>query len=160
MAKMEKVVPDESTILSFHHLLKKQGLAVAIFPEANAVLSEKGLSMKRGSIVDRAASSSTKNQDKQRNPKMSQTKKEKQCHFGMKAHIRFDAESVLIHTVECTTAKVLACGLEKKTELIVTIFCAPQSVYGASSIDAYDGGAPVERKVKIKTSSSRGQQAK
>ncbi len=37
---------------------------------------------------------------------MTQTKKGNQWHFGMKAHIGVDAESGLIHTVECTTAKV------------------------------------------------------
>lgn len=65
--------------------------------------------MKRGSIVDAtliAAPSSTKNQDKQRDPEMSQTKKGNQWYFGMKAHIGVDAESGLIHRVECTTATV------------------------------------------------------
>jgi IS5 family transposase len=65
--------------------------------------------MKRGSVVDAtliAAPSSTKNQDKKRDPEMSQTKKGNQWYFGMKAHIGVDAHSGLIHTVECTTAKV------------------------------------------------------
>lgn len=43
---------DESTILRFRHLLEKHDLALAIFAEVNAVLSEKGLSMKRGTVVD------------------------------------------------------------------------------------------------------------
>ena len=131
----EDVMPDESTILRFRHLLEQHELAVAIFAEVNAVLSEKGLSMKRGSVVDAtliAAPSSTKNQDKQRDLEMSQTKKGNQWYFGMTsrrrrtpagrsreagcgheqseaaqvAHIGVDAESGLIHTVECTTAKV------------------------------------------------------
>jgi transposase, IS5 family len=74
-------------------------------------LGEKGLSMKRGMVVDAtliAAPSSTKNQDKQRDPEMTQTKKGNQWLFGMKAHIGVDAESGLIHTVECNTAKVAA----------------------------------------------------
>jgi IS5 family transposase len=105
----EDVMPDESTILRFRHLLEKHDLAVAIFAEVNAVLCEKGLSMKRGTVVDAtliAAPSSTKNQDKQRDPEMTQTKKGNQWHFGMKAHIGVDAQSGLVHTVECTTAKV------------------------------------------------------
>jgi len=105
----EDVMPDESTILRFRHLLEQHELAVALFVEVNAVLTEKGLSMKRGSVVDAtliAAPSSTKNQDKQRDPEMSQTKKGNQWYFGMKAHIGVDAQSGLIHTVECTTAKV------------------------------------------------------
>jgi len=62
-----------------------------------------------GTIVDAtliAAPSSTKNQDKQRDPEMTQTKKGDQWRFGMKAHIGVDGESCLIHTVECTIAKV------------------------------------------------------
>ena len=65
--------------------------------------------MKRGTVVDAtliAAPSSTKNEDKKRDPEMTQTKKGNQWHFGMKAHIGVDAESGLVHTVECTTAKV------------------------------------------------------
>lgn len=48
----EDVMPDESTILRFRHLLEQNELAVALFAEVNAVLSEKGVSMKRGSVVD------------------------------------------------------------------------------------------------------------
>ena len=84
-------MPDESTILHFRHLLEQHELAVAIFAEVNAVLSEKGLSMKRGSVVDAtliAAPSSTKNQDKQRDPEMSQTKKGNQWYFGMTSPYR------------------------------------------------------------------------
>ncbi len=105
----EDVMPDESTILRFRHLLEKHDLTVAIFTEVNAVLSEKGLSMKRGTVVDTtliAAPSSTKNEDNKRDPEMTQTKKGKQWHCGMKAHIGVDADSGLVHTVECTTAKV------------------------------------------------------
>ena len=105
----EDVMPDESTILRFRHLLEKHDLAVAIFAEVGAVLSEKGLSMKRGTVVDAtliAAPSSTKNEGKKRDPEMTQTKKGNQWHFGMKAHIGVDADSGLVHTVECTTAKV------------------------------------------------------
>ena len=95
----ENVMPDESTILRFRHLLEKHDLSVAIFAEVNAVLSKKGLSMKRGTVVDAtliAAPSSTKNEDKKGN----------QWLFGMEAHIGVDADSGLIHTVECARAKV------------------------------------------------------
>jgi IS5 family transposase len=105
----EDAMPDESTLLRFRHLLEQHDLATTIFAEVAGVLSEKGLSMKRGTVVDAtliSAPSSTKNQDKARDPEMTQTRKGNQWHFGMKAHIGVDAESGLIHTVECTTAKV------------------------------------------------------
>jgi len=105
----EDVMPDESTILRFRHLLEQNELAVATPSEVNVVLSEEGLSMKRGSVLDApliAAPRSTKNQDKKRDPEMSHIKKGNQWHFGMKTHIGVDAESGLIHTVECTAGKV------------------------------------------------------
>lgn len=105
----EDVMPDESTILRFRHLLEEHDLAAAIFAEVGAELSEKGLTMKCGTVVDAtliAAPSSTKNRDRRRDPEMTQTRKGNQWHFGMKAHIGVDAQSGLVHTVECTTAKV------------------------------------------------------
>jgi len=104
----DDVMPDETTILRFRHLLEKHDLAEAIFNEVKALLEEKKLFMKRGTIVDAtiiAAPSSTKNKAKERDPEMSSTKKGNQWHFGMKAHIGVDADSALIHTVHCTTAK-------------------------------------------------------
>jgi IS5 family transposase len=51
-----------------------------------------------------AAPSSTKNQKGERDPEMHQTKKGNQWHFGMKAPIGVDAESVLVHTLVTTAA--------------------------------------------------------
>jgi len=39
----ENMMPDESTILRFRHLLEQHDLAGAIFAEVNGLLSEKGL---------------------------------------------------------------------------------------------------------------------
>ena len=105
----EDAIPDESTILHFRHLLERHHLGEAIFTEVAAQLVGKGLTMKRGTVVDAtliSAPSSTKNRDGKRDPEMSQTRKGRQYHFGMKAHIGVDADSGLVHTVKCTTAKV------------------------------------------------------
>ena len=58
--------------------------------------------LREGTIVDAtliAAPPSTKNQSGKRDPEMHQSKKGKQWHFGMKAHIGVDAHSGLVHTV-------------------------------------------------------------
>ncbi|GAC1436195.1 MAG: hypothetical protein NVSMB6_32520 [Burkholderiaceae bacterium] len=71
-------LPDESTILRFRHLLEKHGLAPKLFDAIKAHLSHKGLLLREGTIVDATiihAPSSTKNEDKQRDPEMHQTKK-------------------------------------------------------------------------------------
>lgn len=101
-------IPDESSILHFRHLLERHQLAVLMFGEVEALLRHRGLMMRQGSIVDAtliAASPSTKNQQKIRDPQMSQTKKGNQWYFGAKAHIGVDATSGLVHTVKLTTAK-------------------------------------------------------
>ena len=55
-------------------------------------LSERGLLMREGTIVDAtivAAPSSTKNRDRTRDPEMGSTKKGTAWHFGLKAHVGF-----------------------------------------------------------------------
>jgi IS5 family transposase len=72
-----------------------------------AVLEERGLLMRQGTIVDAtiiAAAPSTKNKQKSRDPEMHQTKKGNQWHFGMKAHIGVDVASGLVHTLTGTAA--------------------------------------------------------
>lgn len=105
----EDEIPDESTILKFRHLLEANKLAVALFAEVNAELSEKGLSMTRGTVIYAtliAAPRSTKNQEGKRDPEMHQPRKGNQWHFAMKAHIGVDADSGLVHTVVGTAANV------------------------------------------------------
>jgi IS5 family transposase len=102
-------LPDESTILRFRHLLEAHGLALGMLQTINATLSERGLMLKTGSVVDATliqAPSSTKNASGKRDPEMHQTKKGKQWYFGMKAHIAVDADSGLVHSVIGTAANV------------------------------------------------------
>jgi IS5 family transposase len=102
-------MPDETTILRFRHLLEKHELAPQVLGTINAGLAQHGLMLKTGTVVDAtiiAAPSSTKNKSGERDPEMHQTKKGKQWHFGMKAHIGVDAESGLVHTVVGTAANV------------------------------------------------------
>lgn len=102
-------VPDATTLLGFRHLLEKHGLTKAIFEAIGAMLGEKKLLMREGTIVDAtiiAAPPSIKNERKERDPEMHQTRKGNQWYFGMKAHVGADAESGLIHTVIGTAANV------------------------------------------------------
>jgi IS5 family transposase len=102
-------IPDETTILSFRHLLEKHELGQQIFEVVKAYLKANGMAMKQGTIIDAtliAAPSSTKNQKRERDPEMHQTKKGNQWYFGMKVHIGVDSESGLIHSVETTAANV------------------------------------------------------
>src|SRR5215213_65965 len=100
-------VPEETTILNFRHWLEQHELSQALFAEVSAMLEERGLLMRQGTIVDAtiiAAPPSTKNKSKARDLKMHQTRKANQWHFGMKADIGVDVASGLVHTVTGTAA--------------------------------------------------------
>jgi transposase, IS5 family len=102
-------VPDATTLLKFRHLLERHELGAAIFAEVGRILQEKGLKLSAGTIVDAtliAAPSSTKNQERQRDPEMRQTRKGNQWHFGMKLHIGADAKTGLVHSAVVTSANV------------------------------------------------------
>ena len=100
-------VPDATTVMNFRHWLEEHDLTRVLFEEVGAMLEERGLLMRQGTIVDAtiiAAPPSTKNKKKARDPEMHQTKKGNQWHFGMKAHIGVDVASGLVHTVVGTAA--------------------------------------------------------
>ena len=102
-------VPDETTICKFRHLLETHDLGERIFQEVNAHLEEKGLRLSEGTIMDATiinAPSSTKNQDKKRDPDMHSTKRGNQYYFGMKIHVGVDRESRTVHSLVTTPANV------------------------------------------------------
>jgi IS5 family transposase len=100
-------LPDETTILHFRHFLEKHNLTAVLLEEINAHLKAKGLLISKGTMVDATiihAPSSTKNQDKARDPEMHQTRKGNQWYFGMKIHVGADVDSGAVHSVEVTAA--------------------------------------------------------
>ena len=102
-------VPDGDTLGRFRNLLIKNGLQEKLFAQVVAALMERGLILKKGTIVDStiiSAPSSTKNKEKKRDPDAHQGKKGNTWHFGYKAHIGVDKDSGLVHTVETTSANV------------------------------------------------------
>jgi IS5 family transposase len=99
-------------VLNFRHWLEQHELTRVLFDEVGAMLEERGLLMRQGTIpafarTDAtiiAAPSSTKNKEKARDPEMHQTKKGNQWYFGMKAHIGVDVASGVVHTLTGTAA--------------------------------------------------------
>lgn len=103
----DNAVPDETTILSFRRVLERHQLTEAIFESVNQLLTDKRLLLKSGTLVDAtiiSAPSSTKNQDKARDPEMTSAKKGNTWYFGMKVHIGTDPTGI-VHTVTTTPAK-------------------------------------------------------
>ena len=104
---LDNAIPDHTTIMNFRHLLEKHKLSRTLFMEVNKWLSEAGIYLKEGTLVDATiieAPTSLKNKAGKRDPDMHQTKKGNQWHFGMKAHIGVDARTGLTHTFTTTAA--------------------------------------------------------
>jgi IS5 family transposase len=101
--------PDETTVLRFRHLLEKHSLGGQMLDTVNEHLESKGIKIQTGTIVDASilhAPSSTKNEKKQRDPAMHQTRKGNQWFFGLKAHIGVDAKQGHVHSVATSSANV------------------------------------------------------
>lgn len=102
-------IPDGDTIGRFRNLLIENSIHEQFFALVVKTLADRGLILKRGTIVDStiiSAPSSTKNKDKQRDPDARSTKKGNNWHFGYKAHIGVDKDSGIVHSVEVTAANV------------------------------------------------------
>jgi transposase, IS5 family len=101
--------PDETTILNFRHLLEEHELCGQMLDAVNLYLASRGIRITTGTIVDATiihAPSSTKNERKERDPQMHQTRKGNQWYFGMKAHIGVDSKEGIVHSVCSTAASV------------------------------------------------------
>ena len=122
------VIPDETTILNFRHLLEKHELTKKIFEKTKHYLAEKGLLLREGTIVDATiinAPSSTKNRTQSRDKEMKQTKKGNQWYFCMKAHVGTDTGKGLVHSVVVTDA-----GVHDSQVMDELVHGEEQAVYG------------------------------
>jgi len=106
-------IPDYSTIWRFRDRLIKAGLLDKIFAEVLRQIDEKGLVLRRGTIVDatlvKAARKKRKTKDDapespQKDSDATATKRGKKGYFGYKGHIGVDQGSGIIRRVRFTTA--------------------------------------------------------
>ena len=102
-------VPDGDTLGRFRNLLIRNGIQEKLFAQVAGLLQERGLLLKKGTIVDStliSAPASTKNREKKRDPEAHSTKKGNTWHFGYKAHVGVDGDTGLAHTLKVTAANV------------------------------------------------------
>ena len=102
-------VPSGDTIGRFRNILVQNGLQKKLFAQVVQTLKDRGLILKKGTIVDStiiAAPSSTKNRERQRDPDAHSVKKGNNWYFGYKAHIGADKDTGLVHSIEVTAANV------------------------------------------------------
>jgi len=123
-------VPDGDTIGRFRNILIDNNLQERLFTQVLLLLGEKGLILKKGTIVDStiiASPSSTKNKEKKRDPEAHSVKKGSDWHFGYKAHVGVDKDSGIVHTVVVTPANIH--DVDVTPELLTG---EEESVYGDS----------------------------
>ena len=150
-------VPDATTLLKFRRLLETHDLCKGLFTAINADLTARGLLLREGTLVDAtliAAPSSTKNQEKERDPEMHQTKKGNQWHFGMKAHIGADRDSKLVHTVVVTAANVA--DVTKTAELLHGQETQVHADAGYTGVEKRSEILALERKIDWQIARKRG----
>lgn len=90
---MEYTIPGKSTILRFRRLLEQYKLTVQLSALLSGLLDQRHPLRKSATTMDPMvieAPPSTKNEARARDNDMRQTKKGKDCQFGMKAHIGTD----------------------------------------------------------------------
>jgi len=103
------LIPDETTIENFRHLLERHGLTEAIFADVSAHLADKDISLRSGTMADATiidAPSSTRRKSGARDPEMSSTRKGNGWYFEMKARIGVDADSGMTYSLETLAAKL------------------------------------------------------
>ena len=136
-------LPDATALLKFRRLLEKHQLGEALFAKVGQQLQARGLKVGTETIVDATiigAPSSTKNEGKQRDPEMHQTRKGKQWFFGMKLHIGVDSRTGLAHRAVVTAANV-----HDKHPLPDLLHWREEAVYGDSAYASQQEPPPVLR---------------
>ena len=93
----------------FRYLLERHRPGQVLFETVREYLSDQGLMLKQGSILDAriiAALASRKNRRGERDPETKQSRKGKQWHLGMKLPIGVDDQTGLVHSLATPFAKV------------------------------------------------------
>lgn len=101
-------IPDSTTLCEFRKFLHANNLWPMILSIVNEHMQQSWVTLTEGKIIDATiikAPSSTKNEEKKRDPEMSSTKKNNNFYFWAKVHIATD-EKGIITEVRTTTAKV------------------------------------------------------
>ena len=110
MSLQVKRLLDGSTSLRFRHCMEEHKLDGQILSTVDALLSQRGLLLKAGTVVDAtltAAPTFTRNKDKSRDPEMPFSTKGNQWYMigghpdgrGTKDHVGIDAQSGMVRSV-------------------------------------------------------------
>lgn len=102
-------IPDGDTIGRFRNILIDNDIHVKFFAVVIKSLQDRGLILKKGTIVDSTiieAPSSTKNKGNKRDEEAHSVKKGNSWHFGYKAHVGADKDTGIVHKIVVTAANI------------------------------------------------------
>jgi IS5 family transposase len=99
-------IPDETTICRYRELFARLALDQKLFASFNKQLSERGLIVGKGTIVDATIKEAQATPNSHRDTDAQFTKRRGKTHYGYKGHIGMDEDTDVIHTVGFTTANV------------------------------------------------------
>jgi transposase, IS5 family len=134
--RLEDATPDHSTLWRFREALRQGGLDAAVFAELNRQLSQRGLIVKRGTLVDATlVQAQGRRPDPDRapvDPDATVTMRQGKSHYGYKAHIGVDQDSQLIRRLALTPANV------NDTVMGDAMICGDeQAVYADKAYDSH-----------------------
>jgi IS5 family transposase len=126
---LDRRTPDETTLCRFRNAAAKAGVLEAAFAEANRQLEDKGLVVKKGTLIDATIVAAASRRPEvaagpkarvAREPGASFTKKGGKSYFGYRLHVGVDEGSGLVrrlaftpaHVNESVVADALICGDE------------------------------------------------
>jgi transposase, IS5 family len=126
---LEDAAPDHTTLCRFRNRLAEQGLAEKLFGEFEKQLDQRGLLLKRGTMIDaslvetphRPASEDGERRAVDADAALTARKGQRGTHYGYKMHAGVDQSSRLIRSLKLTPANVndtvpadeLVCGDEQ-----------------------------------------------
>lgn len=107
-------VPDHSTLSRFRKVLVEQGLGERLLGEVNRQLAERGLILKRGTLVDASLIAANARRPRKGEPKEERSDRDASWnampddgpHYGYKAHVAVDEGSGLVRQAILTPANV------------------------------------------------------
>jgi len=171
--RINDAVPDEKKIWEFRNKLAEAGIIIELFNTFKAVLTEKGLLLKTGSIIDASIIKAPKQHlrkaekkalekgetptewerkpaiERQRDTDATWTKKHGKTYFGYKNHVKVTRENKMIETFEVTPASthdsmVTGILLDKNED-------AGKEIYA----DKAYAGEPVRKKIRANRAKNR-----
>jgi len=99
-------IPDETTICRYRALFAQKSLDKKLFESFNMQLSERGILLERGTLVDATIKQAQATPSSRRDKDAAHTPKRNKNYYGYKGQVGVDKDSNVIHSTEFTPANI------------------------------------------------------